>query len=160
MSQSPPKSVRWGDDPRAIQNAKIESRPKHSRNISGAGTGPHPAGEVRSILKKPGDSATSSAEAPAVQDLNEDQYAALYRSAQGIGAEDRATSPQRRVLRDRAGRGDYDMIDNLRKRIGGDRGYSFDMPPRRFTGSYGEKASSAGRRPEWFYDDRYSDRRW
>ncbi|KAF3769558.1 hypothetical protein M406DRAFT_354050 [Cryphonectria parasitica EP155] len=81
-----------------------------------------------------------------------------------MGVEDRATSPQRRLMRERATR-DYesrDMMDNLRKRMGGggERRYSFDMPPRRFTGSYGEKPSSVGKRSEAFYDDRFDERRW
>lgn len=200
-SQSPPKSVRWGDDPRAAQNAKISNRaPKLSRSaftMSGAGTGSHSAGDVKSILKKAddehhhagpsgpsavgaGSGSRVTSEAPAVQDLTRDQYDALYRSAAGIGAEDRATSPQRRAKEERAAREALEldsagMIEGLRKRIGGtraaagaaaaapplaggeagrDRRYSFDMPPRRFSGAaYGEKASSRGRRSEMFYDD-------
>lgn len=189
ISQSPPKSVRWGDDPRAAQNAKISSRtPKLSRSataISGAGTGSRSAGgtgggDVKSILKKADNDGQA---APAVQGLSRDQYDALYRSAAGIGAEDRATSPQRRAKEERAARETLEldsagMIEGLRKRINGtrapagavaggesgrDRRYSFDMPPRRFSsagaggGAYGEKASSRGRRPEMFYDDSRRD---
>lgn len=181
-SQSPPKSVRWGDDPRAAQNAKISNRaPKLSRSATvsaGAGTaGALQAGDVKSILKRGDDAehghttagaARATSEAPAVQDLSREQYEALYRSAAGVGAGDRATSPQRRARDEQRARGTLEldsegMIAGLRKRISGARGgessraqrYSFDMPPRRFSdaGAYGEKASSRGRRPEVFYDD-------
>lgn len=179
-SQSPPKSVRWGDDPRAAQNAKISNRtPKLSRSAtiaSGAGTGSHAAGDVKSILKRTGeDEPAAATTAPAVQDLSRDQYEALYRSSAGVmgAGDDRATSPPRRAKEedalDSAG-----MIEGLRRRMNGSRGkaagpggemggrdrrYSFDMPPRRFssTGAYGEKASSRGRRPEVFYDDNRRD---
>lgn len=196
ISQSPPKSVRWGDDPRAVQNAKIESRPKlgRSASISGAGTGPHLSGEVKSILKKSSSPsevsskhidttvAGSSSTSPPVGQapLTNDQYESLYKSAQSMGIEDRGSS---KTLNERAtaGRGhgsggvDYyphhshshsadsrDMMDSLRKRIGGDRRYSFDLPPRRFaTGSYDKSSSMpGGRRAEAFYDDRYDERRW
>lgn len=187
ISQSPPKSVRWGDDPRTAQNAKISNRaPKLSRSatISGAGTGSRSAGDVKSILKKSDEEqhhagSRAKSEAPAVQALSRDQYDALYRSAAGIGAEDRATGPQHRAKEERAAREALEldsagMIEGLRKRMNGsraaaaaaplagssgetgrDRRYSFDMPPRRFSGtaSYGEKASSKGRRSEMFYDD-------
>lgn len=172
-SQSPPKSVHWGDDRRAAQNAKISNRPRLSRSatISGAGTGSHLPGEVKSILKRSGDDAPSTETAyagspPAVKDLSREQYNALYKSAQGIGVEDRATSPQRKVKEERTAAMDQidsdGMIDSLRKRINttratgetrGDRRYSFDMPPRRFSSVYGEKASSRNRRSEMFYDD-------
>lgn len=181
-SQSPPKSVHWGDDRRAAQNAKISNRPRLSRSatISGAGTGSHLPGEVKSILKRPGGDDAPSTEtafggagpssSPAVKDLSREQYNALYKSAQGIGIEDRATSPQRKVKEERAAAMDQidseGMIDSLRKRINttraggearGDRRYSFDMPPRRFSSAYGEKASSRGRRSEMFYDDSRRD---
>lgn len=160
MSASPPKSVRWGDDPRLAQNAKIQSRAAKRDSISaGAGTG---TGEnVKSILKN-----TEASPAPAVQPLSNDQYDALYKSAQSIGVEDRATESQRKVLQERSwdeDRDSRDMIEGLRKRISNygvtdDHRYpAFDMPPRRFNGAWGEKASSRGRRSERFYDDRRRD---
>lgn len=182
LSQSPSssKSVRWGDDPRASQNARISNRPgrglSRSASISGGvGTG---ASGSKSILKKTEDDTT----APAVQDLSHDQYNALYHSAAAIGVDDRATSSQRKLKEERAAaRGEAlvdsaGMIEGLRKRMNGtrttgtgdtgasasrDRRFSFDMPPRRFSvggaGGYGEKASSRGRRPEVFYDDSRRD---
>lgn len=177
LSQSPPasKSVRWGDDPRASQNAKISNRPgrgglSRSASVSaGAGTGAV-VGGGRGILKKtPATTEDDAAAAPAVQDLTREQYHALYHSAAAIGADARATSPQRRVKEER-GEALVDsagMIEGLRKRMNGagasrDRRFSFDMPPRRFSvgggaGGYGEKASSRGRRPEVFYDDSRRD---
>ncbi|PSR83001.1 hypothetical protein BD289DRAFT_483517 [Coniella lustricola] len=183
ISQSLPKSVRWGDDPRARQNAKIESRPKLSRSasISGAGTGPHLAGEVKSILKKSSspseisakhtEALSSSSSPPAVQaPPTNDQYEALYQSAQRMGIEDRTSSSQRKLNKERAAApgGEYyhqrhdsrDMMDNLRKRMGGDRRYSFDSPPRRFAMGSAPSSMGGGRRAEAFYDDRYDDRRW
>lgn len=156
MSTSPPKSVRWGDDPRLAQNAKIQNRAAKRDSISaGAGLG---AGEnVKSILKN-----AETNPAPAVQPLSDDQYHALYKSAQSIGVEERATESQRKVLQERSkgeDRDSRDMIEGLRKRISGhgvtdEHRYSvFDMPPRRFSGAWGEKASSRGMRSERFYDD-------
>ncbi|KAJ4391531.1 hypothetical protein N0V93_005149 [Gnomoniopsis smithogilvyi] len=160
LSASPPKSVRWGDDPRLAQNNKIQRRAARRNSIStGAGTG---AGDnVKSILKN-----TETSPAPAVQPLSDEQYNALYKSAQTIGVEDRATDLQRKLLQERSmgeDRDSRDMIEGLRKRISGrgstdDYRYSsFDMPPRRFSGAWGEKASSRGRRAEKFYDDSRRD---
>lgn len=159
MSASPPKSVRWGDDPRLAQNHKIQSRAARRNSVStGAGTG---AGEnVKSILKN-----TETSPAPAVQPLSDEQYSALYKSAQNIGVEDRPTELQRKALHERSRSEDLDsrdMIEGLRKRISShgvaaddhhSRYSSFDMPPRRFSAAWGEKASSRGRRSERFYDD-------
>lgn len=165
MSASPPKSVRWGDDPRLAQNQKIQSRHARRDSISaGAGTGATGADNVKSILKTP--TLTETSAAPAVQPLSSDQYDELYKSVQSIGVEDRATTPQREVLQERSAwddRDSRDMIEGLRKRISSygvtdDHRYSaFDMPPRRFSGAWGEKASSRGRRVERFYDDTRRD---
>lgn len=160
MSASPPKSVRWGDDPRLAQNDKIQKRAARRNSIStGAGTG---AGDnVKSILKN-----AETSPAPAVQPLSDEQYDALYKSAQAIGVEDRATELQRKLLQENSrseDRDSRDMIEGLRKRISGrgvtdDHRYSsFDMPPRRFSAAWGEKASSRGRRAERFYDDSRRD---
>lgn len=160
MSASPPKSVRWGDDPRLAQNTKIQNRAARRNSIStGAGTGT--GDNVKSILKN-----TEPSPAPAVKPLSDEQYDALYKSAQSIGVEDRATELQRKLLQERSRNEDRDsrsMIEGLRKRISGrgitdDYRYSsFDMPPRRFSGAWGEKASSRGRRAERFYDDSRRD---
>ncbi|CAN8097351.1 unnamed protein product [Discula destructiva] len=165
----PPKSVRWDDEQRAAQNERIQSRHARHHSVS-AGVGTGGGGDtVKSILKHATETGRASSPlAPAVQPLSSEQYDALYKSAQNIGVEDRATTPQRQVLQKRSARGEeqpqhesYDMIEGLRRRISNydvdsDRRYSsFDMPPRRFT--WGEKASSRGRRPERFYDDSRRD---
>lgn len=158
-SQSPPKTVRWQDDQRAAQNHRINNRPSRSASFSGAGTGSHQADNVKSILKKSSD---HSETAPAVQypPLSRDKERELYKSAAALpGIEDRATLPQRQFKEEQ--RDSREMIDSLRERINRNRveapngrRYSFDMPPRRFSGGvWGEKASSRGRRSEVFYDD-------
>lgn len=146
MSASPPKAVHWSDlDPRRAQNHKIQSRQaKRESSVSaGVGTGDN---NVKSILKS-ASPATETTSAPAVQPLTSDQYDAVYGRPAGQSSGGMAEDRESR-----------DMIEGLRKRISGgeDRKYSaFDLPPRRFSGAWGEKASSSrGRgRSERFYDE-------
>ncbi|KUI54299.1 hypothetical protein VP1G_01785 [Cytospora mali] len=162
--QSPPmggasKGVRWEDDPRAAQNAKISSRPKLSRSntITGAGTGPQPNVEVKGILKNsttatPGaPKAAETGSPPAVQPLRRDQLEDLYTSVQNLGVGERETSTQRaaRLEKEEEEREEREWQERLRNRFSGrDRRASMDMPPRRF-----EKTSRSGRRTEVFYPD-------
>lgn len=124
------KELRWEDELRAQQNARISTRPKLSRSatVTGAGTGAvHPQG----ILKNTG------AAAPAVQrDVPEE----LYSSLRGLGIEERETSAQRKLRQEREQDREYN--DRLRNR--------FSMPPRRFAV---EKGSRSGRRTEVFYPE-------
>lgn len=165
---SPPKSpalkgVHWEDEYRAAQNRRISSRPRLSRSatITGAGTGKHLDGEVKGILKNPTAVDSSSTpmndtgSAPAVQPLSHEMESQLYQSMEGLGLENRATSPQRQVKRERAA--DYfesmdGMGDRLRSRINpkSRRSSFLDSTPR----TWGEKASSGRRRAgERFYAD-------
>lgn len=151
---STPKGVRWEDDMRAVQNARISSRPKlgRSNTVTGASTG-----EVKGILKNsntaaPG--ATKTAEAgspPAVQPLRRDEVADLRNSIRSMGVNERETSTQRQARREREEREreEKDWEDRLRNRFSGrDRRASCDMPSRMF-----EKTSRGGRRTEVFYPD-------
>ncbi|KAK2604918.1 hypothetical protein N8I77_007809 [Diaporthe amygdali] len=165
-TQTPPdsrapavKGVRWDDDPRAAQNAKINSRPKLSRSatITGAGTGSHLHGEVKGILKNTNPTTygtaavANSGSAPAVQPLRREELDDLYKSVRGIGVDERETSAQRQARREKEERDDREYRDRLMNRFSPrDRRSSFDMPPRRFTS---EKGSRGGRRSEVFYPD-------
>lgn len=155
---STPKGVRWEDDMRAVQNARISSRPKlgRSNTITGAGTGSNLHGEVKGILKNsnaasPGAAKTAEAGSPpAVQPLlRRDEMADLRNSVRSMGIDERETPAQRQARREREEREreEKDWEDRLRNRFSGrDRRASFDMPPRTF-----EKTSRGGRRTEVFY---------
>ncbi|KAK7711393.1 hypothetical protein SLS64_005416 [Diaporthe eres] len=166
-TQTPPdsrapavKGVRWDDDPRAAQNAKINSRPKLSRSatITGAGTGSHLHGEVKGILKNTNPAtiygpttAAGAGSPPAVQPLQREELDDLYKSVRGIGVDERETAAQRQARREKEERDERDYRDRLMNRFSPrDRRSSFDMPPRRFTV---EKGSRGGRRAEVFYPD-------
>lgn len=154
------KGVRWDDDPRAAQNAKINSRPKLSRSatITGAGTGSHLRGEVKGILKNTQPitaydttTAAGSGSPPAVQPLRREELDDLYKSVRGIGVDERETPAQRQARREKEERDEREYRDRLLNRFSPrDRRASFDMPPRRFTV---EKGSRGGRRSEVFYPD-------
>lgn len=168
---SPPKGVRWEDDMRAAQNARISGRPKlgRSNSIAGAGTGLHLNGEVKGILKNSNNNnnnnaaaaangvppaATKMAESgssppPAVQPLRRDELDDLYKSVRNLGVDERETPAQRQARREREEREEREWEGRLRNRFSGrDRRASFDIPPRRY-----EKASRGGRRTEVFYPD-------
>lgn len=160
---TPPKGVRWEDDMRAAQNARISNRPKLGRSNTitgaGAGAGSHLNGEVRGILKNsnaaaaaPGAAKTPEAGSPpAVQPLRRDQMDDLYKSVRNMGVDERETPAQRQARREREEREreDKEWEGRLRNRFAGrDRRASFDMPPRRF-----EKSSRGGRRTEVFYPE-------
>lgn len=174
--QSPPKSpafkgVHWEDEVRAAQNQRISSRPRLSRSatISGAGTGKHLDHEVKGILKNTSGSGDASSSlpmndnngpAPAVQPLSHDVESQLYQSMEGLGIDNRATSPQRQAKRERAAAEYFEsmdgMGDRLRSRItprSSSRRPSF-MESSSTPRAWGEKASSGRRRAgERFYAD-------
>lgn len=152
-----PKGVRWEDDARAAQNAKISSRPKLGRSatVTGANTSSHPHGEVKGILKNSNTAATSAAKTaeagspPAVQPLRHDELEDLYSSVRDLGVDDRETSAQRQARREREGREERELQGRLRDRFSGrGRRASFDVQPGRY-----ENASRNGRRTEVLYPD-------
>lgn len=155
-ASSPPKSVRWGDDPRFAQNQKISSRARRDSVSAGVGTGGD-AATVKGILKHNNNNPLTPPSSPptAPQPLSSDTYDALYKSAQSIGVDERPTTPQRQVLQERSERSAE--IEGLRKRLSNygmveDHRYS-PFESQRYGGGWGEKASSRGRRSERFYDD-------
>lgn len=152
-AQSPPKpaapkGVRWEDDMRAAQNAKISSRPKLGRSNSISG------GEVKGILKHSNTAATApgavdAGSPPAVQPIRREDLNDLYTSVRNLGAGERETSAQRLARHEREEQEAREQQDRLRNRFSGrDRRASFDVQPTRF-----EKASRGGRRTEVFYPD-------
>jgi len=136
------KSLRWDDQQRAAQNARIHARPKLSRSAT-VNAGNATQGEVKSILKK-GSGSTS----PVVDQKSsrrssaafaDDELATLYRSVEELKLQEREASAERRARI--AEEKDSDAyMDRLRNR--------FSMPPRRFTAGQGTR-----RRTEIWYPD-------
>ena len=141
------KELRWEDQQRAAQNARIEARPKLSRSTT-AGAAPAAQGvqgEVKSILKNAGGGASPVLEAqkqPSRRSsaaLADDELADLYRSVEGMNLQERETAGERRTrLAEEKDSAAY--MDRLRNR--------FSMPPRRFTAGQG-----ARRRTEIWYPE-------
>ncbi len=115
------KELRWEDQVRARQNARISQRPKLSRSATGV------QGEVKSILKN------SPSSSPAAAATHDDELAELYRSVEGMNLQEREASTQRRS-REAEEKDSADYIDRLRNR--------FSMPQRRFTIGTGAKRRS------------------
>jgi len=129
------KELRWEDQLRAAQNARIRQRPKLSRSATvNAGV----SGEVKSILKKASRSPVAEPRRKASAD---DELAELYRSVEGMNLheEKRESSTERRTrLAEETDSQAY--IDRLKNR--------FSMPPRRYTAGTGPR-----RRTEIWYPD-------
>ncbi|TPX10420.1 uncharacterized protein E0L32_008639 [Thyridium curvatum] len=126
------KHLRWEDQMRAKQNAKIDSRPKLSRSNTTGGGGVQT--EVKSILKNAGEGQVPAAP--------KDGMAELYSSMEGLGI--RGSSASRPSSREKQAqrqedREEAEYQERLRSR--------FNIPPRRYT-SIGPK-----RRSEVWYPD-------
>ena len=138
------KELRWEDQQRAAQNARIGARPKLSRSATTQANAPL-QGEVKSILKN-ASGGTSPVVEPQKQSSRrssaafaDDELADLYRSVEGMNLQERETSAERRTrLAEETDSAAY--MDRLRNR--------FSMPPRRFTAGQGVR-----RRTEIWYPE-------
>ena len=137
------KELRWEDQQRAAQNARIEARPKLMRSAT-ANANSGVQGEVKSILKK-----TSAGTSPVLEPQRtsrrssaafaDDELADLYRSVEGLNLHERETSAERRA-RAAEEQDSAAYMSRLRNR--------FSMPPRRFTAGQGVR-----RRTEIWYPE-------
>lgn len=139
------KELRWEDQQRAVQNARIDARPKLSRSAT-ANANAATQGEVKSILKNASGGASPVMEPQKQQSSRrssaafaDDELADLYRSVEEMNLQERETSSERRSrLAEEKDSAAY--MDRLRNR--------FSMPPRRFTAGQGVR-----RRTEIWYPD-------